>query len=192
MPRTAADPVVESPLRRLAGTWEFDRLPVVPDAAQAETDPATATIPLTVPGAAWFSDADVQQMSLLQRFAMIALAVPVLIARTLEWLRGWSLEMPYVPVMAMAVLVAAAVTIVTGPRASLTTQSADCAIAWLLALASNAPKTMRLRSLNMATSRKSEIERSRGLGQISFAQAVKTSPQFMFSKELTTTRFKSF
>jgi hypothetical protein len=75
-------------------------------AALAQSPPADPDA-LHVPGAAWFSDADVQYMSLLQRFAMIALAVPVLIARTLEWLRGWSLEMPYVPVMAMAVLVAA-------------------------------------------------------------------------------------
>ncbi|MBL8851655.1 MAG: PPC domain-containing protein [Planctomycetaceae bacterium] len=35
------------------GTWEFDRLPVVPAAVQAETDPEAATNPLAVPGAVW-------------------------------------------------------------------------------------------------------------------------------------------
>jgi hypothetical protein len=76
-------------------------------AAALAQSPTADPDALRVPGAAWFSDADVQHMSLLQRFAMIALAVPVLIARALEWLRGWSLELPYVPVMAMVVLVAA-------------------------------------------------------------------------------------
>ena len=46
------------------GTWEFERLPVVPDAVQAEIDSAAATTTLLVPGATWGSleepgDADV-------------------------------------------------------------------------------------------------------------------------------------
>lgn len=72
--------------------------------AQPGVDPES----FRVPGAAWFSNADVTHMTLLQRAAMIALAVPVLIARTLEWLRGWSLEPPYLPTLGIALVAAAA------------------------------------------------------------------------------------
>ena len=72
--------------------------------AQPGADPEA----FRVPGAAWFSNADVTHMTLLQRAAMIVLAVPVLIARALEWLRGWSLEPAYVPTMGIAVVAAAA------------------------------------------------------------------------------------
>ena len=67
------EPLQISPLRDdqtltaalpVPGTWEFARLPVVPDAVQTEIDPAAATNPLLVPGATWGSldtpgDADV-------------------------------------------------------------------------------------------------------------------------------------
>ena len=39
----------------IPGTWEFDRLPFMPDPVQTETDPAADTLPLPVPGAMWGS-----------------------------------------------------------------------------------------------------------------------------------------
>lgn len=39
----------------LPGSWEFERLPLLPSAVQSEADPTAAAVPLSVPAAAWGS-----------------------------------------------------------------------------------------------------------------------------------------